>query len=200
MTQNTTDLLDNGYHDNGTEAMVGGDSGNIFIDWISTWSYASENSERLMLYSIMSICLGLVSILLFIIMYLLCCPLRHSGHRHFIRPIFTKSSKRNLLSSTSTQTTTESAFLLSSNSPGVRSPGSSVDGPSPRLADPSSSPSTLRSLRVHSGLVTVGGEPVWTTLDRQKSVSPTVGLYTNPYRHDTFRTIDSRSSKSSPRK
>jgi len=39
------------------------------------------------------------------------------------------------------------------------------------------------------------------TLDRQRSRSPrsAARLYTNPYRHDTYRTIDSRASKS-PRK
>jgi len=78
------------------------------------------------------------------------------------------------------------------------------------LAEPTSSPSTLRSLplRLHSGPATVGDDdPVWKTLDARHSQRPRspnsagVAIYTNPYRHDTYRTIDSRSpSSKSPRK
>ena len=171
------------------------------------------NTERLVLYSVIAVCLGVVALLLAIIIYLRHCRYRSRRHHRLLHSSSSNSDKksatRRLLSSTSTQTTPENASLLPQDSPDqswVGSPtsaagwGHSPDGTSPRLADGSSSPSTLRSLplRVQSGPATVGGDPVWTTLDRQRSRSPNAGLYTNPYRHDTYRTIDSRSK--SPRK
>jgi len=173
----------------------------------------TDNTERLVLYSVIAVLLGTIAILLFIIIYLMCCRPRSKHHHRIFRLSSTttsskKFSSRNILSSTSTQTTPEHTSLLSPDSPDhgwIRSPTPgagwvrSLDGPSPCLDDPSASPSTLRSLplRVQSGPSTVGGEPVWTTMERQRSQSPSAGLYTNPYRHDVFRTIDSRKS---PRK
>ena len=172
----------------------------------------TENSERLVLYSVIAVCLGLIAVLLAVIFYLVCCRTRSRRSHRVLRSSTTNSdekfSSRNLLSSSSTQTSPENQFLLSPDSPDktwVRSPTPAVGSPnraSPHLlADPSSSPSTLRSLpmRVHSGPSTVGDDLIWKTLERQRPRSPNAGLYTNPYRHDTFRTIDSRSSKS-PRK
>jgi len=173
----------------------------------------SEHRERLAVYSVISVCLGLVALLLAIIIYLLCCRNRlRRRHRILHSSSSTNSKKfssRTVLSSISTQTTPENASLLPRDSPDqtwVRSPTSAGgwssspdrDGPvGPRLADPSSSPSTLRSLplRVQSRPATVGGDLPWKTMDRQRPQSPNAGLYTNPYRHDTYRTIDSRSRK-----
>ena len=156
-------------------------------------------------------CLGAVALLLAVIFYLI--YRRHHPRRgHLILHTSStysdkKFSSRTPLSSASTQTSPETAFLLAADSPdltSVKSPTTRAppaDGPSPRVVDPSSSPSTLRSLpvRMQSGPATVGGDPVWRTLDRQGSRSPSAAMYSNPYRHDIFRTIDSRSSKS-PRK
>jgi len=177
--------------------------------------YDTENSDRLVLYSTIAVCLGLIAVLLAIIFCLLCRRTRSSQRpRRLLHSSSSNSDKkyssRTLLSSTSTQTTPENVSLLPPDSPDQiwlqsSSPAASwptpPDGPAPRLADPTSSPSTLRSLplRVSSGPATVGDDPVWKTLDRQRSRSPNADMYTNPYRHDAYRTIDSRSSKS-PRK
>lgn len=211
VTLETTQLFDNEWHTNETGDIVY-DSANVINDWLATWSYVRENSERLVLYSVIAVCLGFIAVLLAVIFYLICCRTRSRRRHRVLRSSTTNSdekfSSRNLLSSTSTQTSPENQSLLPPDSPDktwVRSPTPAVGSPnraSPRLmADPSSSPSTLRSLptRVHSGPSTVGDDLIWKTLERQRSRSPNAGLYTNPYRHDTFRTIDSRSSKS-PRK
>lgn len=213
MTLQTTELYGNQSHTNVTAAEVAYDGRNFIVDWLATWSYARENTERLVLYSVIAVCLGIVAVLLVVICYLLCCQTRRRTQppRRIFRTSETtngdqKHSSRNLLlSSASTQTTSpENVSLLPPDSPDQTWVRSSPNRASPRpaaAADPSSSPSTLRSLpmRVHPGPSTVGDDLVWKTLERQRSMSPTGGLYSNPYRHDTFRTIDSRSSKS-PRK
>lgn len=208
MTLQTTQPYDNESRTNET-ADIAYDSASVINDWLATWSYVRENSERLVLYSVIAVCLGLIAVLLAVIFYLLCCRTRSQRPHRVLRSSTTNSdekfSTRNLLSSSSTQTSPENQSLLPPDSPDktwVRSPTPAVASPSrasPHLpADPSSSPSTLRSLpmRVHSGPSTVGDDLIWKTLERQRSRSPNAGLYTNPYRHDTFRTIDSRSSKS----
>jgi len=168
------------------------------------------------LYSVIAVCLGFIAVLLAIIVYLLCCRTRWQRQHRILRSstssVGKKLSNRDLLSSTSTQTAPENASLLpAADSPdktsGVRSPtlaGSWTPSPensSPRRLDPSSSPSTLRSLplRVSSGPATVGEDLVWKTPDRQRPTSPNAGLYSNPYRHDNYKTIDYRTPKS-PRK
>jgi len=165
------------------------------------------------LYSMIAVCLGVICILLVVIFHL-----RRSRTRSTRRRILHSSSSnsdqgkkfssRTYSSAASTQTAPENEALLPADSPDhgwVQSPtpgtgrGYSTDGPSPRLADPSSSPSMLRSLpvRAHSRPATVGdSDPVWMTLERDRPRSPNADLYTNPYRHDAYRTIDSRASKS----
>ena len=134
------------------------------------------NTERLVLYTVIAVCLGVVALLLTVIVYLRHCRHRSRGHHRLLHISSTNSDKksttRRLLSSTSTQTTPENTSLLPPDSPDqswVGSPtpaagwGHSPDGTSPRMADGSSSPSTLRSLplRIQSGPATVGGDPVW---------------------------------------
>jgi len=185
----------------------------FFLTYLLTYLLCviTGNTERLILYTVIAVCLGVVALLLAVIVHLRCRGRSQRRHRLLHSSSsnsYKKYSSGTRHSSTFTQTAPENASLLPPDSPDqswITTPtraaswGSSPDGPSPRLADPSSSsPSTLRSLplRVHSGPGTVGGDPVWTTMDRQRPQSPNAGLYTNPYRHDTFRTIDSRSSKS----
>jgi len=170
----------------------------------------ADNPERLVLYSMIGVCVGLILLLLVVICHLLCRQRTTPRRRHLLKSSNStnsdkKLSSRPLLPSTSTQTTPENASLLPPDSPDqtwVRSTSwpASPDRPTDRLlmADPSTDPSTLRSLpiRASSGPATVGDDLVWKTMDRQRPLSPNAGLYNNPYRHDTFRTIDTRSSKS----